>query len=124
MCELWTFSLVVCSALSKVYTFGPTFRADLSHTRRHLAEFYMVEAEVCFVKELEDILRVIEGVYRSATTSLLEQCEADIDLLHKITGSVRLKVHTGDSVCVKTVPLYSVVSCLVCKIMKHGGMLV
>lgn len=81
-----------CSALSKVYTFGPTFRADLSHTRRHLAEFYMVEAEVCFAEGLGDILRVIEDMYKSVTTSLLKKCEEDIELLHRTTASVDLKV--------------------------------
>ena len=81
-----------CSALSKVYTFGPTFRADLSHTRRHLAEFYMVEAEVCFAEGLGDILCVIEDMYKSVTTSLLKKCEEDIELLHRTTASADLKV--------------------------------
>ena len=76
-----------CSALSKVYTFGPTFRADRSHTRRHLAEFYMVEAEVCFAEGLEDILHIIEEMYKSVTTSLLKDCEEDIELLHRASAS-------------------------------------
>ena len=75
------------SALSKVYTFGPTFRADLTHTRRHLSEFYMVEAEVCFTEGLGDILDIIEDMYKSVTTSLLRECEEDIDLLHRAAAS-------------------------------------
>lgn len=45
-------------AFSRVYTFGPTFRAENSQSRRHLAEFYMVEAEVSFTQSLEDLIKV------------------------------------------------------------------
>ena len=45
-------------AFSRVYTFGPTFRAENSQSRRHLAEFYMVEAEVSFTQSLEDLTKV------------------------------------------------------------------
>jgi asparaginyl-tRNA synthetase len=44
-----------CCALSKVYTFGPTFRAELSNTVRHLAEFWMIEPEMAF-SELPDVM--------------------------------------------------------------------
>lgn len=47
-----------CRAFSRVYTFGPTFRAENSQSRRHLAEFYMVEAEVSFTQSLEDLTKV------------------------------------------------------------------
>lgn len=46
------------SAVSNVYTFGPTFRAENSRTKHHLAEFYMVEAELAFMSNLEDIMQV------------------------------------------------------------------
>jgi asparaginyl-tRNA synthetase len=42
-------------ALSDVYTFGPTFRAENSHTARHLAEFWMIEPEICFADIFDDM---------------------------------------------------------------------
>lgn len=42
-------------ALSDVYTFGPTFRAENSHTARHLAEFWMIEPEICFADLADDM---------------------------------------------------------------------
>ena len=54
----WYIFLNHFSALRKVYTFGPTFRAENSRGRHHLSEFYMVEAEVAFTKGLEDIMTV------------------------------------------------------------------
>uniref|UniRef100_UPI00398E8470 asparaginyl-tRNA synthetase isoform X2 n=1 Tax=Pristiophorus japonicus TaxID=55135 RepID=UPI00398E8470 len=47
---------VMTGAFTQVYTFGPTFRAENSQTRRHLAEFYMVEAELAFTESLKDIM--------------------------------------------------------------------
>ncbi|TRZ03351.1 hypothetical protein DNTS_017769, partial [Danionella cerebrum] len=70
-------------AFSAVYTFGPTFRAENSQSRRHLAEFYMVEAEVAFTESLEDLMKVIEGLFTSATEHVLSHCAEDVDLFHK-----------------------------------------
>jgi len=50
--------MCACSAFSKVYTFGPTFRADNSRTRHHLSEFNMIEAELAFTLSLDDIMKV------------------------------------------------------------------
>ena len=62
-----------CLALSKVYTFGPTFRAENSHTSRHLAEFWMVEPEIAFADLAEDA-RVAEEflkfIFRMRPTSV------------------------------------------------------
>lgn len=46
------------SGISKVYTFSPAFRAERSQTSNHLAEFYMIEAELSFTESLEDIMQV------------------------------------------------------------------
>lgn len=47
-----------CRAFTQVFTFGPTFRAENSQSRRHLAEFYMVEAEISFLESLQDLMQV------------------------------------------------------------------
>lgn len=56
--ENWTFLLFPFSGISKVYTFSPAFRAERSQTSNHLAEFYMIEAELSFTESLEDIMQV------------------------------------------------------------------
>uniref|UniRef100_A0A3B4ATB5 asparagine--tRNA ligase n=1 Tax=Periophthalmus magnuspinnatus TaxID=409849 RepID=A0A3B4ATB5_9GOBI len=70
-------------ALSKVYTFGPTFRAENSQSRRHLAEFYMVEAEISFTQSVEDLTKVMEDMFRTATEQVWAQCAEDVDLFYK-----------------------------------------
>ncbi|XP_074535678.1 asparaginyl-tRNA synthetase [Halichoeres trimaculatus] len=74
---------VISGAFSKVYSFGPTFRAENSQSRRHLAEFYMVEAEVAFTQSLEDLTKVMEDMFRSATEHVLAHCAVDVDSFHK-----------------------------------------
>ncbi|MCL1073120.1 asparagine--tRNA ligase [Shewanella dokdonensis] len=59
-------------ALSKVYTFGPTFRAENSNTSRHLAEFWMVEPEVAFA-DLHDIAGLAEAMLKYAFKAVLEE---------------------------------------------------
>uniref|UniRef100_A0A4W3GC58 asparagine--tRNA ligase n=1 Tax=Callorhinchus milii TaxID=7868 RepID=A0A4W3GC58_CALMI len=74
---------VMAGAFTQVYTFGPTFRAENSQTRRHLAEFYMVEAELAFTESLEDIMKVMENLFKSATSHILSECPEDVELFHK-----------------------------------------
>lgn len=74
---------VMSGAFSRVYTFGPTFRAENSQSRRHLAEFYMVEAEISFTESLEDLTEVMEDMFRSATEDVLTHCAEDVALIHK-----------------------------------------
>jgi asparaginyl-tRNA synthetase len=61
-----------CLALSKVYTFGPTFRAENSNTSRHLAEFWMVEPEIAFA-DLADDADLAESFLKSILTTLLNE---------------------------------------------------
>ncbi|SDK14411.1 asparagine--tRNA ligase [Microbulbifer yueqingensis] len=66
-----------CLALSKVYTFGPTFRAENSNTTRHLAEFWMVEPEVAFA-ELADIAALSEQMLKYVFRAVLEERADDM----------------------------------------------
>lgn len=67
-------------ALSDVYTFGPTFRAENSHTARHLAEFWMIEPEICFA-ELVDDMALAEDYVKFCTAYALEHCADDLAFL-------------------------------------------
>ena len=66
-----------CLAMSKVYTFGPTFRAENSNTSRHLAEFWMVEPEIAFA-DLQDNADLAEDLLKHVLTRVLEEREDDI----------------------------------------------
>ncbi len=67
-------------ALGKVYTFGPTFRAENSNTTRHLAEFWMIEPEMAFY-ELEDNMNLAEDFVKTVIRYALQHCEDDLTFL-------------------------------------------
>jgi asparaginyl-tRNA synthetase len=67
-------------ALGKVYTFGPTFRAENSNTTRHLAEFWMIEPEVAFM-DLDGNMDLAEDFIKSVLTYVLEHCKEDLSFL-------------------------------------------
>lgn len=66
-----------CSAMSKVYTFGPTFRAENSNTSRHLAEFWMVEPEVAFA-DLSTIAQLSEDLLKYVVKAILAERADDM----------------------------------------------
>ncbi len=66
-----------CLAMSRVYTFGPTFRAENSHTRRHLSEFWMVEPEVAFAN-LDDDVTLAEAFLKFIFKALLNERADDM----------------------------------------------
>ncbi|MCS7078417.1 MAG: asparagine--tRNA ligase, partial [Bacteroidia bacterium] len=68
--------------LGKVYTFGPTFRAENSNTTRHLAEFWMIEPEMAFY-ELEDNMNLAEDFVKYVIKYALEHCADDLEFLEK-----------------------------------------
>jgi len=74
--------LILLSCMTSVYTFGPTFRAEKSHTSKHLSEFYMVEAEtVCLggTREgLTSLMELIEDLVKSTVRSVLETNPLDV----------------------------------------------
>ena len=67
-------------ALGKVYTFGPTFRAENSNTTRHLAEFWMIEPEVAFM-DLNGNMDLSEDFIKSVLAYVLENCKDDLEFL-------------------------------------------
>ncbi|MBT8320435.1 MAG: asparagine--tRNA ligase [Eudoraea sp.] len=69
-------------ALGKVYTFGPTFRAENSNTSRHLAEFWMIEPEMAFY-DLQDNMDLAEDFIKSVLNYILNHCEEDLLFLEK-----------------------------------------
>lgn len=69
-------------ALSKVYTFGPTFRAENSNTTRHLAEFWMIEPEVAF-NDLDANMDLAEDFIKSVINYVLENCIDDLTFLEE-----------------------------------------
>ena len=66
-----------CLAMSKVYTFGPTFRAENSNTSRHLAEFWMVEPEIAFAN-LDDNAALAEDLLKHVIAAVLNEREDDM----------------------------------------------
>lgn len=67
-------------SLGKIYTFGPTFRAENSNTTRHLAEFWMIEPEVAFL-DLEGNMRLAEDFIKFVLSYTMEHCKEDLNFL-------------------------------------------
>ena len=98
-----------CLALSKVYTFGPTFRAENSNTPRHLAEFWMIEPEIAFA-DLNDDAALAEALLKSVFKDVLERCGEDLKFfdervqkgvvarLEQMVGSEFARIDYGDAV--------------------------
>lgn len=85
-------------ALSKIYTFGPTFRAENSNTPRHLAEFWMIEPEVAFYN-IHDNMDLAEDFLKYLVNYALEHCMDDLEFLNKMYDNElidRLRFVTGN----------------------------
>ena len=70
-------------SLGRIYTFGPTFRAENSNTPRHLAEFWMIEPEMAFY-ELEDNMELAEDFLKYLIRYALENCREDLEFMNKM----------------------------------------
>lgn len=68
------------NSLSKVYTFGPTFRAENSRSKLHLSEFYMVEAEIAFISNIDELIISIGKLIKDATRTIINECASDIEV--------------------------------------------
>ena len=73
---------IYATALGKIYTFGPTFRAENSNTSRHLAEFWMVEPEVAFF-DLNDNMDLAEAVLKRIVADVFTDCREDLDFFQQ-----------------------------------------
>ena len=95
--------------LGRIYTFGPTFRAEHSNTTRHAAEFWQIEPEVCFA-EIDDIIEIAEDFIKYIIKYVLEKCPQEIqffdtwvekgliDKLNFVSNSDFVKVNYTDAV--------------------------
>ncbi|MGY8762542.1 MAG: asparagine--tRNA ligase [Nitrospinaceae bacterium] len=83
---------VFAMALSEIYTFGPTFRAENSNTSRHLSEFWMVEPEMAFY-DLEDDMDLAESFLRYLLKDALENCSEDLEFFNKQIDKTILERH-------------------------------
>jgi asparaginyl-tRNA synthetase len=100
-----------CLALTKVYTFGPTFRAENSNTSRHLAEFWMIEPETAFA-DLADNASLAEALLKSTLATLLKERQEDLAFfderiekglvakLEGIAGSEFVRMDYGEAITV------------------------
>ena len=69
-------------AFGRVYTFGPTFRAENSNTQRHAAEFWMIEPEIAFA-DLNDDMALAEDMIKYVIRSVMERCPDDLDFFNR-----------------------------------------
>lgn len=74
-----------CMALSRVYTFGPTFRAENSNTRRHLSEFWMIEPEIAFA-DLNDDADLAEAFLKYICKAVLDERPDDMEFFNKFVS--------------------------------------
>jgi asparaginyl-tRNA synthetase len=94
-------------ALGRVYSFGPTFRAEKSKTRRHLTEFWMIEPEVAFL-ELDGLMDLAEAFITHIVTHVLEQHRADLKVIGrdvaKLEAVIAPAVTSASSTTEATIP--------------------
>ena len=78
------------TALDRVYTFGPTFRAENSNTPRHAAEFWMIEPEMAFA-DLNDNMDLAENLVKSMTHHVVDACGEDLELFTRFVDKTLMK---------------------------------
>ena len=82
-------------ALGKVYSFGPTFRAEKSKTRRHLTEFWMIEPEACYM-DLDGLMGLAEGFLTHIVTRVLESHRAELKVIGKDISKLEAVAAPGE----------------------------
>ena len=81
-------------AFGKVYTFGPTFRAEKSNTQRHAAEFWMVEPEMAFA-DLNDYMDTAEAMIKYVVKYVMDECPKEIEFFNKFIDNGLIERLTG-----------------------------
>lgn len=81
-------------AFGKIYTFGPTFRAEKSKTRRHLTEFWMIEPEMAFY-DLAMNMEVVEELLVRIVRDVLEDCQDELQILERDTTALKATIEGG-----------------------------
>ena len=74
-------------ALGKVYTFGPTFRAEKSKTRKHLTEFWMIEPELAFAN-MEDVMKLSESLVKNLLEDVIKSCKEELSVIERDISSL------------------------------------
>lgn len=87
----------LAQSVGKVWTLSPTFRAEKSDTPRHLSEFYMLEAEVCFVDDMNAVMDLVENMLR-AVANELKGSRVGEELLHAVHDAAQQNVEDTDFV--------------------------
>ncbi|MDO4662620.1 MAG: asparagine--tRNA ligase [Tissierellia bacterium] len=77
-------------AFSKVYTFGPTFRAEESNTTRHAAEFWMIEPEIAFA-QLDDVMDLGEEMLKYVISYVMEDCKSEMEFFNKFVDNTLIE---------------------------------
>jgi len=80
-------------AMGKIYTFGPTFRAEKSKTRRHLSEFWMIEPEMAFYDIFQN-MDCIEGFLQHVVGKVLEKCEHELETIGRDVSVLKSSLGT------------------------------
>ena len=93
-------------AFGKIYTFGPTFRAEKSYTGRHAAEFWMIEPEIAFA-DLEDNMVLAEDMIKYVLRYVMEQCPRELEFFNNFVDKGLLErlnhvVNSDFAVCTYT----------------------
>lgn len=77
--------------LTKVYTFGPTFRAENSKSAIHLSEFYMLELEESFIESLDDVIKTITKMFKTVTKEFLDKSSDEIMRINRSNKDFRIE---------------------------------